>query len=77
MYAYPDAATLLSMSNPKPESSSAECGRGWADPEIRRQRLAGKTGRRKRKRGSRKQPTGFTTAKERLSAILSKSKRRR
>ncbi|KAM0838249.1 hypothetical protein ACQ4PT_061101 [Festuca glaucescens] len=75
--AYPDAATLLAMSNPKSLSSSAEWGRGWADPEIRRQRFAGKTGRRKRKRGSRKQPTGFTTARERLSAILSKSKRRR
>lgn len=78
LYAYPDAATLLLMSNPKSFSSSSEWGRGWADPETRRQRLAGrKTGRRKRKRGSRKQPTGFTTAKERLSAILSKSKRRR
>lgn len=77
LYAYPDAATLLAMSNPKSVSSSAEWGRGWADPEIRRQRLAGKTGRRKRKRGSRKQPTGFTTAKERLSAIFSKSKKRR
>lgn len=77
LYAYPDAATLLAISNPKSFSSSSEWGRGWADPEIRRQRLAGKTGRRKRKRGSRKQPAGFTTAKERLSAILSKSKRRR
>ncbi|KAM0853025.1 hypothetical protein ACQ4PT_051371 [Festuca glaucescens] len=77
LYAYPDAATLLAMTHPKSLSSSAEWGRGWADPEIRRQRLAGKTGRRKRKRGSRKQPMGFTTAKERLSAILSKSKRRR
>ncbi|CAM0957773.1 unnamed protein product [Alopecurus aequalis] len=77
LYAYPDAATLLVMSNPTSVSSSAEWGRGWADPEIRRQRLAGKKGRRKRKRGSRKQPTGFTTAKERLSAILSKSKKRR
>ncbi|KAK1692964.1 hypothetical protein QYE76_009661 [Lolium multiflorum] len=77
LHAYPDAATLLAMTNPKSLSSSAEWGRGWADPEIRRQRLAGKTGRRKRKRGSRKQPMGFTTAKERLSAILSKSKRRR
>uniref|UniRef100_A0A452Y0J2 ATP-dependent DNA helicase RecQ zinc-binding domain-containing protein n=1 Tax=Aegilops tauschii subsp. strangulata TaxID=200361 RepID=A0A452Y0J2_AEGTS len=77
LYAYPDAATLLAISNPKSFSSSSEWGRGWADPEIRRQRLAGKTGRRKRKRGSRKQPAGFTTAKERLSAILSKSKRRK
>ncbi|XP_047042613.1 ATP-dependent DNA helicase Q-like SIM [Lolium rigidum] len=77
LHAYPDAATLLAMTNPKSLSSSAQWGKGWADPEIRRQRLAGKTGRRKRKRGSQKQPMGFTTAKERLSAILSKSKRRR
>uniref|UniRef100_A0ACD5TXJ7 Uncharacterized protein n=2 Tax=Avena sativa TaxID=4498 RepID=A0ACD5TXJ7_AVESA len=77
LHAHPDAAMLLAMSSPRSASSSVEWGRGWADPEIRRQRLAGKTGRRKRKRGSRKQPTGFTTAKERLSAILSKSKRRR
>ncbi|XP_044965128.1 ATP-dependent DNA helicase Q-like SIM isoform X4 [Hordeum vulgare subsp. vulgare] len=77
LYAYPDAATLLAISNPKSFSSSSEWGRGWADPEIRRQRLAGKMGKRKRKRGSRKQTAGFTTAKERLSAILSKSKCRR
>lgn len=74
-YAYPDAAMLLAMNNPKPFSSFSEWGRGWADPEIRRQRLAGKKmGRRKRRR-SRKHSTGFTTAKERLTAILSKRRR--
>ncbi|GJN36042.1 hypothetical protein PR202_gb24867 [Eleusine coracana subsp. coracana] len=76
LYEYPDAAMLLAMDNPKPFSTLSEWGRGWADPEIRRQRLAGrKTGRRKRKRRSRQQPTGFTTARERLAAILSKRKR--
>ncbi|GJM94613.1 hypothetical protein PR202_ga11275 [Eleusine coracana subsp. coracana] len=76
LYEYPDAAMLLAMDNPRPFSTFSEWGRGWADPEIRRQRLAGrKTGRRKRKRRSRQQPTGFTTARERLAAILSKRKR--
>ncbi|KAL6840962.1 hypothetical protein ACP4OV_029222 [Aristida adscensionis] len=76
LYAYPDTAMLLVMNNPKPFSSFSEWGRGWADPEIRRQRLSGRnTGRRKRKRHSRQHPTGFTTAKERLAAILSKRRR--
>ncbi|XP_015693330.1 ATP-dependent DNA helicase Q-like SIM isoform X2 [Oryza brachyantha] len=76
LYAYPDAAILLAMNDPKPISTSSEWGRGWADPEIRRQRLAGKKmGRRKRKRHSRNQSTGFTTAKQRLAEILSKRRR--
>ncbi|TVU17808.1 hypothetical protein EJB05_33865, partial [Eragrostis curvula] len=76
LYAYPDAAMLLAVNNPRPFSTFSEWGRGWADPEIRRQRLAGrKTGRRKRKRCSRQQPAGFTTARERLNAILSKRRR--
>ncbi|OEL14055.1 ATP-dependent DNA helicase Q-like SIM [Dichanthelium oligosanthes] len=77
LYAHPDAAMLLAMDDPRPFSDSSEWGRGWADPEIRRQRLAGrKTGRRKRSRRSRQQPAGFTTARERLAAILSKKRRR-
>ncbi|KAL6607826.1 hypothetical protein ACP70R_040889 [Stipagrostis hirtigluma subsp. patula] len=76
LYAYPDAAMLFVMNNPKPFSGFSEWGRGWADPEIRRQRLAGKKmGRRKRKKHSRQHPTGFTTAKERLAAILSKRRK--
>ncbi|XP_062180440.1 ATP-dependent DNA helicase Q-like SIM [Phragmites australis] len=76
LYAYPDAAMLLATNDPEPFSTFSEWGRGWADPEIRRQRLAGKkTGRSKRKRRSRQHPTGFTTAKERLAAILSKRRR--
>jgi werner syndrome ATP-dependent helicase len=67
----------LAMDKPMPLSTSSEWGKGWADPEIRRQRLAGrKTGRRKRKRGSRQQQsTGFTTARERHAAILSKRRK--
>ncbi|WVZ96310.1 hypothetical protein U9M48_041966 [Paspalum notatum var. saurae] len=80
--AHPDAAMLLAMNDPRPFSDFSEWGRGWADPEIRRQRLAGsRAGRRSRKRERRsrqqQRPTGFTTAKERLAAILSKKKRRR
>jgi Werner syndrome ATP-dependent helicase len=71
---------LLAMNNPRPSSDAFEWGRGWADPEVRRQRLAGRktTGRRKRTRrsGGQQHPTGFTTAKERLAAILSKKRRR-
>nr|XP_027107724.1 ATP-dependent DNA helicase Q-like SIM isoform X4 [Coffea arabica] len=49
-YVYPEADMMLSMRNRKPYSSFAEWGKGWADPEIRRQRL-------KRKReGSWKRP---------------------
>nr|CAB3503829.1 unnamed protein product [Digitaria exilis] len=71
----------LATNDPRPFSSSSEWGRGWADPEIRRQRLAGRktTGRRKRMRHSApsgQQPTGFTTARERLAAILSKKRMR-
>lgn len=80
LYAYPDAAMLLAMNEPRPFSDFSEWGRGWADPEIRRQRLAGKkAGRRKRKwrsRSRQQQPAGFTTAKERLAAILAKKRKR-
>ncbi|XP_066364352.1 LOW QUALITY PROTEIN: ATP-dependent DNA helicase Q-like SIM [Miscanthus floridulus] len=80
LYAYPDAAMLLAVNEPRPFSDFSEWGRGWADPEIRQQRLAGKkTGRRKRKwrsRSRQQQPAGFTTAKERLAAILAKKRKR-
>lgn len=36
---YPEADMLLSVSKPKSYSSFSEWGKGWADPEIRRQRL--------------------------------------
>ena len=83
LHAYPDAAMLLAMNDPRPFSGSSKWGRGWADPEIRRQRLAGRrAGRRKRTRrsggsgGQHPAPAGFTTARERLAAILSKKRRR-
>ncbi|XP_052156642.1 ATP-dependent DNA helicase Q-like SIM isoform X2 [Oryza glaberrima] len=76
LYEYLNAAMLLVMNDPKPISTSSEWGRGWADPAIRRQRLAGKKmGRRKGKRHSRSHSTGFTTARQRLAEILSKRRR--
>lgn len=40
-YVYPEADMLLSesKSQSKPFSSFSDWGKGWADPEIRRQRL--------------------------------------
>lgn len=78
-YAYPEADMLLSANLvEKPYSSFAEWGKGWADPEIRQQRLARRRAnwkpRKSRNRKSRKQPTSMTV-KERISARLSKRKR--
>lgn len=38
-YVYPEADMLLARKTDKPYSSFSEWGKGWADPEIRRQRL--------------------------------------
>ncbi|KAF5195089.1 Atp-dependent dna helicase [Thalictrum thalictroides] len=55
--AYPEADMLLSLRNPKSNSSFSDWGKGWADPEIRRQRLHGRKSRRTiRKRKSRRRP---------------------
>lgn len=75
LYAYPEADMLLSARKSKPYSSFAEWGRGWADPEIRRQRLQGrKCRRRKRKRKPRKMRQDTSTVRGRLSAKLSKKR---
>ncbi|KAG1326280.1 ATP-dependent DNA helicase [Cocos nucifera] len=74
--AYPEADMLLSVQKHKPYSSFSEWGRGWADPEIRRQRLRGKKIQtRKRKRHSRKHHQDLNTVRGRLTAKLSKYKR--
>lgn len=81
-YVHPEADMLLSANRPKSFSTFSEWGRGWADPEIRRQRLenmqcnrkpfnaGGKSGRRK----SRKQrhSPNLRTARGRIEAKLSK-----
>ncbi|KAL1549791.1 DNA helicase [Salvia divinorum] len=66
---YPEADMLLSTETCKSYSSFSEWGKGWADPEIRRQRL-------QRRRGSRKKPRSrkpnLSTVRGRLSAKLAK-----
>ncbi|CAK9167548.1 unnamed protein product [Ilex paraguariensis] len=75
-YVYPEADMLLSMKNPKSYSTFAEWGKGWADPEIRRQRLEGRRARRKpRKRKQSKHQPDVRTVRGRLAAKLSKQKR--
>ena len=69
--AYPEA----DMQNQKPNSTFSKWGRGWADPEIRRQHLQGKRFRPgKRKRRSRKQHQNLSTVRGRLVAKLTKKK---
>ncbi|PIM98777.1 DNA helicase [Handroanthus impetiginosus] len=72
-HVYPEADMLLSMNSSKSYSSFSEWGKGWADPEIRRQRLdRRKTWRKPRKMKSRKHQRDLSTVRGRLSAKLSK-----
>ncbi|KAF8394560.1 hypothetical protein HHK36_020772 [Tetracentron sinense] len=76
LHVHPEADMLLSMRNRKSNSTFSEWGRGWADPEIRRQRLQRRKCRRKtRKNKSSKLPRDLTTVRGRLGAKLSKQKR--
>ncbi|XAR49126.1 DNA helicase [Bertholletia excelsa] len=73
---YPEADMLLSMTEQKPYSSFSEWGKGWADPEIRRQRLEKIQLRRNpHKRKSFKRRTDMKTVRGRLAAKLSRQKR--
>nr|XP_025888465.1 ATP-dependent DNA helicase Q-like SIM isoform X4 [Solanum lycopersicum] len=72
-HVYPEADMLVSITSPKSFSSFAEWGKGWADPEIRRQRLQRKrTWKSPRKRKSRKRQPDSNTVRGRLTAKLSK-----
>lgn len=72
-YVYPEADMLLSMRSRKSFSSFAEWGKGWADPEIRRQRLeSNQTKRNRKKRKPRKRKPNLATVHGRLAAKLSK-----
>ncbi|PON81702.1 DNA helicase, ATP-dependent [Trema orientale] len=84
---HPEADMLLSMSKSESYSSFSDWGKGWADPEIRRQRLErmrsqtkqrkGRGPRKPRKRNSSKQSPDMKTVRGRITAItekLSKSK---
>ncbi|KAL8527980.1 hypothetical protein ACS0TY_005697 [Phlomoides rotata] len=70
---HPEADMLLSMQSRKSYSSFSEWGKGWADPEIRRQRLQKRRAFRKpRKRKSSKHHPDLSTVRGRLSAKLKK-----
>ncbi|KAH7655004.1 DNA helicase protein [Dioscorea alata] len=72
--AYPEGDMLLSTEK-KPYSSFSDWGRGWADPEIRRQRLQRTKCRSwKRKMRSKRPPRDSNTVRGRLSAKLAKVK---
>jgi Werner syndrome ATP-dependent helicase len=72
---YPEADMQLSVNKHKSYSSFAEWGKGWSDPEIRRQRLERKQSNRKprkprRTRKSGKMKLDFKTARGRIAAKL-------
>ncbi|KAK7277949.1 hypothetical protein RJT34_22970 [Clitoria ternatea] len=83
-YVYPEADMLLErkMKTKKPFSSFSEWGKGWADPEIRRQRLERmqvsrkpkllQSPKKKRKRRSKKVQPDARTSRGRLAARLAK-----
>ncbi|XP_019452258.1 PREDICTED: ATP-dependent DNA helicase Q-like SIM isoform X1 [Lupinus angustifolius] len=81
-YVYPEADMLLAKETAnKPYSSFSEWKKGWADPEIRRQRLEQRQikkttkfrkPRKKRKRNADKVQPDLRTSRGRLSAKLAK-----
>lgn len=77
-HVYPEADMLLSMRNPRAYSTFSEWGKGWANPEIRRQRLEKIRSNRKSKkpriRKSKKHFSDFSTSRGRISAKISKKK---
>lgn len=75
--AYPEGDMLLSTEK-KPYSSFSDWGRGWADPEIRRQRLQqtkSGSGSLKRKMPSKRPPGDSNKVKRKVAAKLGKKKR--
>lgn len=78
-YIFPEADMLLSVNKCKSYSSFADWGKGWADPEIRRQRLERRRLNRKprkprqpRTRKSGKGKPDLKTARGRITAKLLK-----
>ncbi|PWA82395.1 RECQ helicase SIM [Artemisia annua] len=72
-YVCPEADMLLSKSMPRSHSSFAEWGKGWADPEIRKQRLArNRPFKKPRQRKRQKRQVDMKTVRGRLAAKLSK-----
>ncbi|XP_031378004.1 ATP-dependent DNA helicase Q-like SIM isoform X2 [Punica granatum] len=79
-YIFPEADMLLSVSKTRSFSTFQEWGKGWADPEIRRQRLERKrtTRNRKPRKGkwmSKKLKSDQSTVRGRLAAKLTKASR--
>ncbi|XVF57497.1 hypothetical protein PTKIN_Ptkin06aG0210000 [Pterospermum kingtungense] len=77
-HVYPEADMLLSMKKPRAYSTFSGWGKGWADPEIRRQRLAKIRSERKprkpRIRKSKKHFSDISTSRGRIFAKISKQK---
>lgn len=81
-WVYPEADMLLARKlTEKPFSSFSEWGKGWADPEIRRQRLERMGVKRKsgmvsssKRKPKRKVQHDLRTSRGRLTAKLSKYK---
>ncbi|KAK2456581.1 RECQ helicase SIM [Trifolium repens] len=83
-YVYPEADMLLETKIDKPFSSFSEWGKGWADPEIRRQRLERmqhdrsptkrKSPRKQKKRRGKIAKPDLRTSRGRLTAKLIKHK---
>lgn len=90
LFVYPEADMLLSMTMPKSYSKFSDWGKGWADPEIRRQRLGKIRHNRKqskpkgtrrsqkspkfRRKSSKKRSADVTTVRGRIAAKISKKK---
>ncbi|XP_057857543.2 ATP-dependent DNA helicase Q-like SIM isoform X1 [Cryptomeria japonica] len=72
---FPEGDMLQAMKMQESTSGNSEWGRGWADTEIRQQRLKGRKRRKKRKRASRKPKQNLNTVRGRLSAKISKKKK--
>ncbi|KMZ62437.1 hypothetical protein ZOSMA_463G00060 [Zostera marina] len=80
LHEYPEADMLLSAQMKQPYSTFSDWGSGWADPDIRRQRLK-RSGNKTRRKGSKKRrrrwsksSENLSTSRGRLSAKLSKKK---
>ncbi|PIA61493.1 hypothetical protein AQUCO_00300774v1 [Aquilegia coerulea] len=72
---YPEADMLLSLTNQKSYSSFSDWGKGWADPEIRRQRLHGRKSRRTKCKRTSRRRQDRKTVRGRLTEKLSMKKR--
>ncbi|MQL97481.1 hypothetical protein Taro_030171 [Colocasia esculenta] len=74
LFAYPEADMLISRAGQGAYSTFSKWGRGWADPEIRRQRLQQIRNGTRRKR-PRRNNVDLSTARGRISTKLAKRNR--